>query len=181
LTKFIYAVGTKVKMDFGRYIFDQTVRHAKTDAVRFPIAFPSLLCSIILDQHPGLVTTSDLPKKRDSPLTIHQKLFGDNHAPDLGGTSTSNPAAETMTKKEIIVALKDTCVMLDERKTQFELMIHALEMEGAENDEEDAVGNEDAGNDEDAEAANEDEEEADTGDEDLDDAEATGSSSEAAE
>ncbi|KEH32869.1 envelope-like protein, putative [Medicago truncatula] len=56
LAKFIYAVDTRVKMNFGRYIFDQTIRHAKTDAVRLPIAFPSLLCSIILDQHPGLVT-----------------------------------------------------------------------------------------------------------------------------
>jgi len=27
--KFIYVVGTKIKMDFGRYIFDQTVKHAK--------------------------------------------------------------------------------------------------------------------------------------------------------
>jgi hypothetical protein len=75
LVKFIYAVGTRVKMDFGKYIFDQTVRHAKTDAVRFPIAFPSLLCSIILDQYPGLVNASNLPKKMDSLLTIHQKLF----------------------------------------------------------------------------------------------------------
>lgn len=45
----IYVVATRVKMDFGRYIFDQTMRHAKTDVVRLPIAFPSLLCSIILD------------------------------------------------------------------------------------------------------------------------------------
>ena len=34
-----------------------------------------------------------------------------------------------MTKQDIVAALKDTCVMLDERKAQFELMIHALENE----------------------------------------------------
>jgi len=175
--KFFYDVGTKVKMDFGNYIFDQIVKHAKTDAVRLLIAFPSLLCSIMLDQHPGLVSAADLPKKRESLLTFHQKLFGDNHVPDLVGTSGSTPAAGLMTKEEIIAALKDTCVMLDERKAQFELMIHALEKENAANDDEHAEND----NDEDAGNANEDEEEADAADEEQEDVEASGSSFEAAE
>jgi len=127
LAQFIYVVGTKTKLDFGRYIFDQTVKHAKTDAVRLPIAFPTLLCNIMLEQHPGLIIAANLPKKRESPLTIHQKLFGDNHAADLVGTSGTTPVSGLMTKEEIIVTLKDTCVMLDERKAQFEQMIHALE------------------------------------------------------
>jgi hypothetical protein len=29
LGKFIYIIGTKTKMDYGAYIFEQTVRHAK--------------------------------------------------------------------------------------------------------------------------------------------------------
>jgi hypothetical protein len=169
LGKFIYSMRTKVRMDYGRYIFDQTVRHAKTDAVRLPIAFPSLICSIMLDQHPGLVTATDLPKKRESPLTTHQKLFGDNHVPDLVGTSASTPAVGLMIKEEIIAALKDTCVMLDERKAQFEQMIHALETEDAGNNDEDAVD------------ADEDEEEGVAGDGGPEDVEATGSSSKAAE
>ena len=167
LAKFIYVIGTKSKMGFGRYIFNQTVKHAKNDAVRLPIAFPTLLCSIMLDQHPGLITGDDLPKKRESPLTIHQKLFGDNHAPDLAGTSESIPAAKSMTKEEIIVALEDTCVMLDEKKAQFEQMIHSLERE-------DVVA-------EDEQAESEDGEEDDDADEDQEDVEASGSSSEAAE
>jgi len=48
LGKFIYVVGSTSKMDFGAYIFEQTMKHAKTDVIRFPIAFPTLLCSIIL-------------------------------------------------------------------------------------------------------------------------------------
>ena len=68
LAKFIYVIGTKTKMDYGRYIFDQTVKHAKTDVIKLPIAFPTLLCNIMLDQHPGLITIADLPKKRESPL-----------------------------------------------------------------------------------------------------------------
>ena len=49
LGKFIYVVGSKSKMNFGTYIFEQTMKHAKTNAIRFPIPFPTLLCSIILD------------------------------------------------------------------------------------------------------------------------------------
>ena len=66
LGRFIYAVGTRTKMDNGRYVFDQTMRHAKSDAVKLPIAFPTLLCKIILSQHPNIVSAADLPMKRDS-------------------------------------------------------------------------------------------------------------------
>jgi len=83
----------------------------------------------MLDQHPGLIAAADLPKKRESPLPIHNKLFGENHVPDLVGTYGSVPVAGMMTKQEIVTALKDTCVMLDERKAQFELMTHSLERE----------------------------------------------------
>jgi len=54
-------------MDFGAYIFEQTVKHAKTDTVKFPIAFHTVLCSIILDQHPSIKIANDVPKKRESP------------------------------------------------------------------------------------------------------------------
>jgi len=66
-------------MDFGTYIFEKTVKHAKTDAIRFSIAFPALLCNIILDQYPNIKIESDVPKKRESPLTLHSKLFSVNH------------------------------------------------------------------------------------------------------
>jgi hypothetical protein len=179
LGKFIYAIGTKTKMDIGRYVFEQTVKHAKTDAVRFPIDFPTLLCNIMLSQHPGLISADHMPMKRESPLTFHQKLFGDNHAPDLVGTSASIPSTGIMTKEEIIAALKDTCAMLDERKAKFELMIHALEGEDAgivDKELESEKEVEDESEKEDEEAENEDEEA-----DDKDEEEASGSSSEAEE
>jgi hypothetical protein len=167
LAKFIYDVGTKTNIDFGRYIFDQTVKHAKTDVVKFPIALPTLLRNIMLDEHPGLITAADFQKKMESPLTIHNKLFAENHVPNLVGTSRSVPAAWMMTKEEIVAALKDTCVILDERKVQFENMIHSLEREDAAAEDE-LEDNEDDNADE---AGNDDQEEE----------EASGSSSEAAE
>ena len=170
LSKFIYAIGTKTKIDIGRYVFDQTMKHAKTNAVKFPIAFPTLLCNIMLSQHPGLITADDLPTKREYPLTIHQKMFGESHAADLVGTFVPIPNTSYMSKEEIITALKDTCVILEESKTQFERMIHALERK--EDDAGTDVEDEDAEVDDGS--RNEDEE-----DEDIDDA--SGSNSEEAE
>ena len=71
LGKFIYSVGTRTRMNLGKYVFEQTVKHAKTDAVKFPIAFPTLLCNIMIEQRPSLVTIVDTPMKRESPLTLH--------------------------------------------------------------------------------------------------------------
>jgi len=145
LGKFIYVVGSKSKMDFGTYIFEQTVKHAKTDAIRFLIAFPTLLCSIILDQHHNIKSASYVPEKREPPLTLHSKLFSANHVPDIVGISGSVLVVGTMTNEAIITSLKDTCLLLDEKKAQFELMIHSLEKEKvAAEDELDDVENEDA-------------------------------------
>jgi len=65
-------------------------------------------------------------------------LFSVDHVPDIVGTSGAAPSVGMMTKQEIVVALNDTSVMLDERKTQFELMIHSLERE-REREREDAA------------------------------------------
>ncbi|XP_024634546.1 uncharacterized protein [Medicago truncatula] len=97
LGKFIYATGKKTRMNVGKYIFDQTMKHAKIYALKFPIAFSTLLCNIV-------------------------------------ETSGNVPAVGLMTKQEIVAALKETCVLLDERKAQFELMIHSLEGEYADAD-----------------------------------------------
>ncbi|XP_058749537.1 uncharacterized protein LOC131622521 [Vicia villosa] len=49
LGKFLYTVGTKAKFDYGTYIFYQTMKHACSFSVKGPIAFPSLICGIILN------------------------------------------------------------------------------------------------------------------------------------
>jgi hypothetical protein len=62
MAKFIYCIGTKTKMNYGAYIFEQTIRHGKSDAVKLPIAFPTLLSRIIVDQQPGILAVADVPK-----------------------------------------------------------------------------------------------------------------------
>jgi len=125
-------------MNIGQYVFEQTTKHAKTNVVKCPIAFPTLLCGIMLEQYPSLITVADILKKMDSPLTLHPKLFSVDHVPDIVGTSGSASDTGRMTKQEIVAALKDTCALLDERKAQFELMIHSLEGENVDDEDEQA-------------------------------------------
>lgn len=89
-------------------------------------------------QHPNIISAADLPMKRDFPLTFHQKLFGDSHAPDLVGTFVPTPNAGNMSDKEIIVGLKATSVILGERKTQIDLMILAMEKKAVDSAVEEA-------------------------------------------
>jgi hypothetical protein len=134
MAKLIYSVGTKTKMDIGAFIFEQTLRHGRSEAVKLPIAFPTLLTGIILDQQPIILSAADVPKKRESPLTLHFKLFESRHVADLVGASASASTTATagtglMTRKEIVAALKDTCKYLDERKALFQKIILALDNE----------------------------------------------------
>ena len=71
LGRFIFAVGTKMKFDYGRFMFEQIVKHASTNAVKLPITFPSMICGIILSQQPGILSTNDLPSRRKPPLSVH--------------------------------------------------------------------------------------------------------------
>ncbi|PNX91565.1 envelope-like protein, partial [Trifolium pratense] len=101
------------------------------------IAFPSLLCGVILEQHPDIKIVTDTSKKRQSAFTFHHKLFGDHNVADIVGTSNQSTAAVALkTRKEIIVALKIQCQEIDkqkdkleEKKLMFERMIQALEAE----------------------------------------------------
>ncbi|PNX66656.1 hypothetical protein L195_g063155, partial [Trifolium pratense] len=56
------------------------------------------------DQYPDIKVVTVTPKKRESGFTFHHKLFGDHNVADSVGTSVDG--AGTMTKKEIIAALK---------------------------------------------------------------------------
>ncbi|XP_045793135.1 uncharacterized protein LOC123888206 [Trifolium pratense] len=130
LGKLIYMIGTGTKFNAGLYIFNQVVQHAKTSVTKQPIAFPTLICDIILSQHPNIRHEDESAKKRATPLAIHQKLFSKQHAPDIAGPS--NAATDTpMTRKEMIAMLEANCKELDEKKLQFERMIHALRVEEA--------------------------------------------------
>ncbi|XP_058733072.1 uncharacterized protein LOC131604659 [Vicia villosa] len=124
LGRFIYAVGTKTKFDYGTYIFDQTMRHVGTSATKLPIAFPSLICGIILKQHPGILKSKDSVCKRESALSFHYKLL--QRSDDMTSAGTSQPS-KSVNKALLIAELKETCQELDNRKLKLEKLIQSLE------------------------------------------------------
>ncbi|KAK2367751.1 hypothetical protein QL285_081003 [Trifolium repens] len=134
LARFIYTVGTGTMFNYGAHIFDETVQHGKSWAIRMPIAFPSLICSIILAQHPGILTADDEASKRESPLDFHPRLFEGTHAADIEitGPSVAAPTGSgSMSRKEMIASLEAACKALDEKKKSLEQVIMALRQEEA--------------------------------------------------
>ncbi|XP_058742603.1 uncharacterized protein LOC131615119 [Vicia villosa] len=154
LGRFIYAVGTKTKFDYGTYIFDQTMRHVGTSATKLPIAFPSLICGIILKRHPEILKSKDSVCKRESALSFHYKLL--QRSDDKTSAGTSQPS-KSVNKALLIAELKETCQELDNRKLKLENLIHSLE----QSTDDDLAGEKGGDNmDEDKEAEEEAEEEA---------------------
>ncbi|KAL5153640.1 hypothetical protein HKD37_19G053143 [Glycine soja] len=172
LGKFLYAVGTKSKFNFGNYIFDQTVKHSESFAVKLPIAFPTVLCGIMLSQHPNMLNHIDSVMKRESPLSLHYKLFEGTHVPDIVSTSGKAAASGAVSKDALIAELKDTCKVLEatikattEKKMEQERLIKRLsdsgiddgeaaeeEEEAAEEKEEEDAAENTASDDDDSEA-----------------------------
>ncbi|KAK2450104.1 hypothetical protein QL285_009240 [Trifolium repens] len=146
LARFIYSVGTGTEFNYGAHIFDETVQHAKSWAIRMPIALPSLICSIILAQHPAILTADDEVSKRESPLDFHPRLFEGTHAADIeitGPYVAAPTGSGSMSRKEMIASLEAACKALDEKKKSLEQVIVALKQEeAAEEGEQVQVGQE---------------------------------------
>ncbi|KAH1188574.1 hypothetical protein GmHk_U059387 [Glycine max] len=178
LGKFLYAVGTKSKFNFGNYIFDQTVKHSESFAVKLPIAFPTVLCGIMLSQHPNILNNIDSVMKRESPLSLYYKLFEGTHVPDIVSTSGKAAASGAVSKDALIAELKDTCKVLEatikattEKKMELELLIKRLSESGI--DDEEAAEEEGEAAEEEEEAAEEEKDAAEETESDDNDSEAT--------
>jgi hypothetical protein len=136
LARFIYSIGTGTNADYGSFIFDQTMPHGQSWDVKLPIAFPSLLCGIILAQHPNILLPEDEPCKRESPISLHYKLFEGKHAADIAVPSkkVSFPgkvSSSSMNRKAMIISMEAAVRALDEQKKELEKVISALKREEA--------------------------------------------------
>ncbi|KAK2456852.1 hypothetical protein QL285_004181 [Trifolium repens] len=137
LAKFIYAIGTGADADFGSLIFDQIVEHGKSWAMKLVIAYPTIICGIILDQHPNILLPEDAPCKRDSPMTLSYKLFEGKHAADIivppkKVVPQENIVPTPMNRKAMIISMEAAVKALDEQKIELEKVIFALKQEEAE-------------------------------------------------
>ncbi|CAJ2667952.1 unnamed protein product [Trifolium pratense] len=125
LGKFIYAVGTKAKFD---YFFQETLSHALTYAVEKPVALPTLLCNIILEQHPDILRSTDVPCKRKGVLAIEQRLLEGTNVAAGVGTSVQ---AGVLSRKQMIADLTEASRALEARKLKIDRVIEALKAEEA--------------------------------------------------
>ncbi|KAL5162292.1 hypothetical protein HKD37_07G019429 [Glycine soja] len=132
-------------------------------AIKLPIAFPTVLCGIMLSQHPNILNYTDSVMKRESPLSLHYKLFEGTHVPDIVSTSGKAAASGAVSKDALIAELKDTCKVLEatikattEKKMELEWMIKRLSESGIDDGE--AAEQEDEAAEEEVEAAEEEEE-----------------------
>ncbi|KAK2448870.1 bromodomain-containing protein [Trifolium repens] len=137
LAKFIYAIGTGANVDYGSLIFDQIVEHGKSWAIKLAVSFPTLICEIILDQHPNILVPEDVPCKREPPMTLSYKLFEGKHAADITVPTkktipVENVASTSMTRKSMILTMEATVRALDEQKSELEKVIATLKKEEAE-------------------------------------------------
>jgi hypothetical protein len=137
LAKFIYAIGTGANVDYGSLIFDQIVEHGKSWAMKLIISFPTIICGIILNQHPNILLPEDLPCKRESPLTLSYKLFDGKHAADIivppkKVVAQESAASTSMNRKAMIISMEATVKALDAQKLELEKVIFALKQEEAE-------------------------------------------------
>lgn len=125
------------------------MKHANSFVMKMPIAFPSLICGIILSQHPDILVNSNVASKRGSLLSLHYRLFAGTHVSDIIMTSGKDVTSST-SRVGNIIELKDTCKALDEtikscteKKIRLVSLIKALsEVDADEN----LDGNEEEGN-----------------------------------
>ncbi|XP_050914639.1 uncharacterized protein LOC127129517 [Lathyrus oleraceus] len=115
LGKFIYIAGTKSNFNFGAYLFDQTMKHDSSYTAKMPIAFTSLICGVIMSQHPNILIYFDSTIKRDPPLSLQYRLFTGKHAlSEEEGGEKADGTYEEEDNKDIIVTSDEEETRSDE-------------------------------------------------------------------
>ncbi|KAL5161596.1 hypothetical protein HKD37_07G018862 [Glycine soja] len=78
---------------------------------------------------------------RESPLSLHYKLFEETHVPDIVSTSGKAAASGAVSKDALIAELKDTCKVLEatikattEKKMELEWLIKRLSESGIDDE-----------------------------------------------
>lgn len=83
LSKLIFQFGTKSKLNFREYVFDQTMKHADSFVVKLPIDFPCLISGLILKKYHEVLHPKENSRKKVRPLTLDKKLFVRIHVLDI--------------------------------------------------------------------------------------------------
>ncbi|XP_057432474.1 uncharacterized protein LOC130725247 [Lotus japonicus] len=112
LARMLYLIGTGGEFDFGKLVFDQTLKHAGSYAVRLPILFPCLLSELIVQQHHHVVRADEPQGKSPMPLKFDYRMFAGTHVLDIvlsatkGSASASGTQAVGSSKDDILAELR---------------------------------------------------------------------------
>ena len=137
MARLIYAIGTKSAMDFGNYVFDLTMKHGDTFAVKLPIAFPCLLTELILSQHPDLLRADEKETPKSKPLNFYYRLFVGTHVNDIeipSARDSDHPGSVPRSVKGNILSeliatsktLQDTIRISSEQKLKVDKLIQQI-------------------------------------------------------
>ncbi|XP_057429843.1 uncharacterized protein LOC130722964 [Lotus japonicus] len=141
LAKLIYKIGTRADFDFESFVFEQTLKHGETCAVKLPISFLSLLTEIILKQYPKILRDDEVEISKGTPITMDHRLFTGSHVPDIavptGRISASASASGVQSGKGAIIAeleevskaLQDTIRISTGRKLKVDELLQRLKDE----------------------------------------------------
>ncbi|XP_057418704.1 uncharacterized protein LOC130712904 [Lotus japonicus] len=119
LARILYLIGIGGEFDFGKLVFDQTLKHAGSYAVRLPIIFPCLLSELIVKQYPDVVRADEPQGKRPMPFKFDYRLFAGTRVPNSvlsaakGSASTSGTQAAGASKDDILAELRVVSKSLD--------------------------------------------------------------------
>ncbi|XP_057444352.1 uncharacterized protein LOC130736550 [Lotus japonicus] len=132
LAKMIYLIGTKSKFDFGTHVFEQTIKHAESYAVKLPIMFPTLLTELIVHQHPDIVR----PNEPQDMVLATAKDIESASGSKLPGSAKKDVLAELISTSK---TLEDTIHASIVRKEQVDQLIKLLQGAHGEQAQEDTV------------------------------------------
>lgn len=149
LAKLIFHIGTKSKLNFGEYVFNQTMKHANSFDVNLPKKNSCLITGIILKQHPEVLHPQETPIKKARPLTLENKLFVRTHVPYIvvkhqsKNPSENSSSVSKATKKEVLHGLMEvskaqqaTLITSTTRKNKVDELIDLMTNEKEGEDEE---------------------------------------------
>lgn len=77
LGQLIYLIGTSSRIDVREFLFQHLLRHVTKFGINIHICFPCLLCTLLLSQHPTILSTLDVVGLKPKTIAPSFRLFQD--------------------------------------------------------------------------------------------------------
>src|ERR1044072_678631 len=149
LARLLFAIGTKSKIDFGSYVFEKTLKHGESFAVKMSIAFPCLITEMIISQHPAILRDNEEEFPKGHSLNFDYRLFVGTHVKDIEdkpAKESGHSGLRTQPVKEDILselidtskALQETIRICTDKKIRIDKLIMQIQAEKEAVVEEDA-------------------------------------------